>query len=106
MKCTSAAVKGMRPLSARACSAGVFGAPEGIPLCADCMLVAHPATPHARIPATITDRGCFLMIGPPPVLDPINEERTYARVPALASVVAGEWQLSATAATSHQPPVP
>src|SRR3954470_17742109 len=85
MKCTSAAVKGMMPLSARACSAGVRGAADCIPLFADCCtLLAHAATPHARIPASATDRGCFLMIGPPPVLDAFDEGRTHARPQALA----------------------
>src|SRR3954463_5782887 len=84
MKCTSAAVKGMMPLSARACSAGVRGAADCIPFCADCCtLVAHAARPQARIPASATDRGCLLMIGPPPVLDAFDEGRTYARPLAL-----------------------
>jgi hypothetical protein len=47
------------------------------------MVVAHAAAANATTPATMLDRGSFLMIRPP-VLDAFDDGRTYAGMLALA----------------------
>src|SRR5881394_2035799 len=100
MKWTSAAVNGIRPLSARACSAGVSGAdlPDAPTLVsADWTALEHPAA-KASTPATATDRGDFLMIRPPFLLAfRSSTMRTYARPLALGRSSNPRWRLRQSA---------